>query len=1367
MAVDCGLLTDLDQIQRLFAKLAEIPDGFGLDIETGYHGPPQEKYGLHPETAFVAGVSVSGDPAWARYIPLQHTHSFRNVDDIEFARVLAPLLGSGKLMAHNAKFELTHLAKFCRDRLTADELERAGLDPDGYFPIFSDSMIEAYMLGKFEYHGLKYLTKKVFDYDQVEITDLFTFKSEKQKKSMRFSDLELTPAVISYACDDAAWCLALSRLHKPQVDTKMLYRVEMALIPVLGRMEDYGVAFDWAAMAKEQHRTQRFLDLLRVEIMRDLSTLLDRPVDINLGSSAQVADVLYSDTSQGGLGLTTTRVSEKTGKMSTDADALTGLAQKHSVVQKIVNWRELRKLIGSYLEKYPREFNYASDGRTHPSHSQTSVVSGRFAVTEPPYQQLPKKYEYSLYGGEEYHLNFRNFVTSGPDYYLLGFDYSQVELRVLTGLSGEPALIKAYNEGRDVHALTASMLFEIPVSEITKDQRAVGKAQPVDSPILTPDGWSPMGELEVGDYVIGSDGRPVRVTGVFPQGEKDIYRVTATDGSSAEMCDEHLLTVKSRNTKGAKWKTVPLQTLRCASSGLTTTLSNGYEKAKWRLPSRPVIDYLNSAQLPIDPYVLGLLLGDGGFRHPWGPYFGCGDPELVAAVVSECERLGGRPHWVSRSETRGDDWQECYLVSGEKNGSNYLTRALRDIGLWNKIDSEKFIPDIYMRASSEDRLALIQGLMDTDGNVLASGAALKVTARALVEGVCELSRSLGGSGTLGGCSEAAVAEPWVDHDGIERVIQSKKPVWRTQVRLPNEMRAFRLPRKLVSQTKTVKNTHDVSIAGAEWSRRAESICVSVDADDGLYVTDGMLLVHNTTNFAIVYGQGAKGMSERMGMSKERAQTFIDKYFSMYSSVRSWYNQQMKEGVSAKYTTSKFGRIHPIWYLDSDKPSVRATGERLTVNAPVQGCLPSDTRVLTRQGGWVPIGEFVDGSEVWTGAEWASAVRLPKGIAPRVRLRLSDGRTFDCDDRHRLLVSEGAWPEWCSVTEIKGKRLVRDMEQDWGLADDHSVEDWYWAGRMVGDGHVSYRKDPDTGWHRTSWSCAFSAKRESGVADQFCRWLSVAPDGVFPRFAGRTSSRTGFVVERSKKSNTIKVSGGTRVGAEFWLSMGLDPNLKAREKRVPDVVFTLDRARRQAFFDGVYGADGSSREPRLISASHRLLADLLRLAQTLGFEGWISKEYTHKVTGTSWREVYFKEPRTNDLVVEDVQYLDTEEMFTLSVDHEHRAFSSEGLISKNSAADLAKVGMVRADRALRGAGLTDQVHLIMNIHDALVYEVHRSVHPQRIIDLVHPEVCLPVPGWPRIEADWEIGVRWGSMRKLKLDADNQIIMPDREPAAAAG
>lgn len=469
MAIDFGLLTDLDQAERLFDKLSTMEDGFGFDIETGYSGPPREKFALHPETAFVVGVSVSGHPSWARYIPLRHDHGGNITDVRRFAVLLARLLVSGKGVAHNALFELRHLAAFFRKHLSLEERLSLGLKANGYFPIFSDSMHEMFTLGVFREMGLKPGVKEVFGHRMTEFSDLFPDATSKQAKAQRFNELELDSRTVSYACEDAAYCLGLSRKHRPLVKDRLMFKVDMMLIPILAKMEDRGIALDWAKMATWDVRAQQFADAMRVEIMQDLSKLCAEQVDINLSSAPQVQNILY-----GKLELRTTKTT-KSGAMSTDAKALAGLAKKHPIVQRILDWRELRKLSGSYLTKYPRDFNYAEDGRGHPSHQSCSVVSGRFAVTDPAYQQLPKKYHYTLNSGHEFKINFRDIVIAEKDRYLIGFDYSQVELRVLAGLSGEPALVKAFSEDTDVHRMTSALMFGVPVDEVSDQQRSIGK----------------------------------------------------------------------------------------------------------------------------------------------------------------------------------------------------------------------------------------------------------------------------------------------------------------------------------------------------------------------------------------------------------------------------------------------------------------------------------------------------------------------------------------------------------------------------------------------------------------------------------------------------------------------------------------------------------------------------------------------------------------------------------------------------------------------------------------------------------------------------------------------------------------------------
>jgi DNA polymerase I len=472
-----GLVDDLQHLQELVDKLLKDNTAVGLDIETGYEGPDKASAQFHPEEGFVVGISFTNSLDWARYIPLRHDFA-DNLEPLKVAEIMWPLFKSGLVVAHNAKFELRMLS------VELKTLLGEAVVGCGYFPVRSDSMIEASMMGIYKSVGLKNLTKVIFDHEMTMFEDLFPGVAQNKKKSLRFNILDLTPEVIAYACEDALWCLALHELHFPQVQDALMFKVEMEVLKVLCEMEDYGVKFDWEFMRKASIRAKEFSDIQYAEIQKELSRLVGRDVSINLGSPSQVSSMLYDE-----LGFSTTRMTKtsqnsEAPKMSTDKIALEGLAQEHEVVRHILEWKEVKKLIGSYLDKYERDFGYDTEryGFTHPSHLQTYVISGRFSVSEPGYQQLPagnyetpekKKITRYVAGDEVFELCFRDSVTVPDDYYGVGFDYSQAELRALAGESGEPALIEAFDHDLDVHKRTAGVILGKPESEVTGTERKV------------------------------------------------------------------------------------------------------------------------------------------------------------------------------------------------------------------------------------------------------------------------------------------------------------------------------------------------------------------------------------------------------------------------------------------------------------------------------------------------------------------------------------------------------------------------------------------------------------------------------------------------------------------------------------------------------------------------------------------------------------------------------------------------------------------------------------------------------------------------------------------------------------------------------
>ncbi len=500
-----GLITSLDELADHVERLTTAGTPIAIDIETGYRGPDKEKWALHPETAHLAGISFTNSTDWARYAPLGHDCG-GNLDNRAAARLLWQLLGTGLGIAHNIGFELRHLATFFRALLGDDpDLGPAVTAAHGYFPVRSDTMVEAYLLADYPAFGLKPLVEKLFGHKMTELHELFPSLAKNRRKHLRFNILPLDPHVVEYACEDSAWCLAIHQRYHPRVHTRGLYTVEMAIATqVVPAMEDVGVRYDWARMRTAATELRIFRDRFNAEVMRDLTGLVGRPVGINLASPPAISKLLYDI-----LGFTTTVYTATTRnlpkdqrKMSTGKIALQRLAKQYPVVQKIRAWKEMTRLLGTYLDRYEDAYGYAPDGHTHPNHLSAYIPTGRFAVGDPAYQQSPKIYHFDLAEAVEVHArhveqhgkdcacdhpefippqgtcyrhNFRDNIVAPVGWYILGFDLSQAELRAIAGEAQEAALLKAFADGDDVHTLTAALIFGIPIEQVTKVQRSVGK----------------------------------------------------------------------------------------------------------------------------------------------------------------------------------------------------------------------------------------------------------------------------------------------------------------------------------------------------------------------------------------------------------------------------------------------------------------------------------------------------------------------------------------------------------------------------------------------------------------------------------------------------------------------------------------------------------------------------------------------------------------------------------------------------------------------------------------------------------------------------------------------------------------------------
>lgn len=355
-----------------------------------------------------------------------------------------------------------------------------------------------------------------------------------------------------------------------------------------------------------------------------------------------------------------------------------------------------------------------------------------------------------------------------------------------------------------------------------------GKFLRTDEPVRTPSGWVPIGDIAVGDQVFGSDGQPHTVTGVYPQGVLPLYRVTFTDGTQILAGAEHLWAVHSPAMKERGRPEKVLSTEQLLTSGLRDAAGN----PRWYIPLVAPLQY-PAVDLPLDPYLLGVLLGEGHLPRADPVTLTAVDPQILQGVRAV---LPAGVHTVPVGD--GNTWR---LVV-DRGRPDPLRRALADLGLLGHRAGEKHIPEVYLRAPVADRLALLQGLLDTGGGLAStpqapSGIVFSTTSRALMEGLRELVESLGGT------ARTQTRLTTHTHDGESR---TGRQSWRVCVALPQDIAPFRLARKADSYSPRPKPLPTRGIADITPVEPGEAVCISVDAPDNLYVTRGHVLTHNTT-----------------------------------------------------------------------------------------------------------------------------------------------------------------------------------------------------------------------------------------------------------------------------------------------------------------------------------------------------------------------------------------------------------------------------------------------------------------------------------------------------------------------------------------
>jgi DNA polymerase-1 len=432
-------ITDLDTLGRWLR-----------DIEAqGYVAIDLESTGLDNQTADLVGISLALAPGKAAYLPLAHTSGSGmfgerldgQLDLRQALELLKPLLEARSILkiGHNIKYDLGLLLRYGIE-----------LHP------FDDTLLMSYVLDGVQYNTLSELSAHWFGHKGIEITDLIG----KGKSQKTFAEVPIADAA-RYAAEDTDLTIRLWMILKPRLAAEnmtALYETEeRPLAPVLARMEGRGISVD-----------RNILSRLTGDFTQRAAALEEMAYEMagerfNIGSPRQLGDILF-----GKMGLPGgTRT--KTGQWSTTAGALEDLAEKEGVplAKVIVDWRQLTKLIGTYTAALP-DYSNARTNRVHTTYSQHSVLTGRLSSNDPNLQNIPVRTE----DGRK----IRTAFVAAPGKVLVSADYSQIELRILAHIADIQALKDAFEEGLDIHAMTASEMFGVPVAGMPADVRRRAKA---------------------------------------------------------------------------------------------------------------------------------------------------------------------------------------------------------------------------------------------------------------------------------------------------------------------------------------------------------------------------------------------------------------------------------------------------------------------------------------------------------------------------------------------------------------------------------------------------------------------------------------------------------------------------------------------------------------------------------------------------------------------------------------------------------------------------------------------------------------------------------------------------------------------------
>jgi len=397
-----------------------------------------ETTGINPLTAELVGIAFAWEAGKGFYVPVPEEREAAQ----EIVEQLRPFFESEDIekIGQNLKYDIKVLDKY--------RVEVKGK--------FFDTMLAHYLINPDMRHNMDVLSETYLNYTPVSITELIG-KKGKNQLSMRDVPLEQQT---EYAVEDADITFQLAQHFRPELaeakTEELFHTIEVPLLRVLADMELEGIKLD-----------EKFLKSLSEELDNDIASLESKIYEasgeqFNIASPKQLGEILFNK-----MKLVDKPKKTKTGQYSTSEDVLSYLAKDHQIIQDVLDYRGLSKLKSTYVDALPEQVE-ASTGRVHTDYMQTVAATGRLSSNNPNLQNIPIRTE----RGREVR---KAFVPRDSNYILLAADYSQIELRIIAALSEETTMIEAFKNGEDIHASTASKVFNVPLEQVTREQRSNAK----------------------------------------------------------------------------------------------------------------------------------------------------------------------------------------------------------------------------------------------------------------------------------------------------------------------------------------------------------------------------------------------------------------------------------------------------------------------------------------------------------------------------------------------------------------------------------------------------------------------------------------------------------------------------------------------------------------------------------------------------------------------------------------------------------------------------------------------------------------------------------------------------------------------------